>query len=796
MYHLPGYCYHIIYGPTGAPGIPGNQGPPGPTGPTGESFPAGEVGPTGPIGDTGPTGNTGPAGNSNLTGPPGPPGFSSFTGPTGEVGPTGAAGETVIGSTGNPGDTGPTGEPGLSFTGPSGEVGSTGITGDTGPPGDTGDQGSPGDTGPTGEVGQVGPTGQPGTVGDTGQTGPTGDMGDTGPSGPPGVVLNTGPTGDVGPSGFTGEIGPQGPTGIASNTGPTGEIGPTGAAGDIGPTGEAGDVGPLGPTGDTGAVGPTGDVGQTGSTGPQGPTGFDGIMGPTGPDGQIGDTGPTGDTGSVGPTGEMGPTGPDSTDSQTGATGPTGEVGPTGPQGIALNTGPTGPTGSILGPTGKVGPTGYMGPPGTALNTGPTGPTGGIFANNTLYVDIINGNDGTAVMDDPALPWRTINQAFADASGGDLIHVRAGNYSAGTLSGKTLTFYFEPETTLTRTNGNLFENNISVMGYADIVLNGENRLNVIKTGNGYFECNNITINIGTAFRTSATGHNLRIYIRGTINRTDVGMVIFAGNGRVTFRGTNIITDRQVLETDASSSGTTDFTCQSIVSNQGPCFLYDDTGGRHTVNVDVINGRIRVFELNGSPDPDTTTTTINVREVSVSGTVAQINDGDHTLRIGSVIQSVIGVEQTGGNLYMEANYILAETGFLVSGGRLRAKVVNLLSTTEILNTSGGTLVDLTCLNAVSNTVAATGALNIGTLPTRLILSGRYLNTMGDTLVFGVVIPTGRVALRKCTLLSNVASNTIVLAGASTLMLYGGGATGNTSSTGGALTLLPGGSVYLV
>jgi hypothetical protein len=108
----------------------------------------------------------------------------------------------------------------------------------------------------------------------------------------------------------------------------------------------------------------------------------------------------------------------------TGVQGSSGPTGPTGSSGAMGSPGVTGPSGS-QGQTGSTGPTGATGP--SALGTS-------FLVNNTAFVDRGFGNDGTAVLQDPAQPYLTIQAAITAAS------------AAGTLSGQTWQVQIRPGT--------------------------------------------------------------------------------------------------------------------------------------------------------------------------------------------------------------------------------------------------------------------------------------------------------------------------------------------------------------
>lgn len=93
----------------------------------------------------------------------------------------------------------------------------------------------------------------------------------------------------------------------------------------------------------------------------------------------------------------------------------------------------------VSGPAGPAGPAGAPGP--NQLLTG-----------KTLWVDSVNGNDGTAVRGDAAKPYLTLAAAQTAALAGDTIVVRPGAYVVTATLGKHLVnWHFEAGTGVTRT---------------------------------------------------------------------------------------------------------------------------------------------------------------------------------------------------------------------------------------------------------------------------------------------------------------------------------------------------------
>jgi hypothetical protein len=156
---------------------------------------------------------------------------------------------------------------------------------------------------------------------------------------------------------------------------------------------------------ETGIPGPPGPPGIKGDQGPRG----DSIIGPAGIRGEKGDKGDRGDPGIPGQQGIRG---------LTGDKGPRGYDGPTGPKGPQ-------------GPEGVQGQEGPQGIPGISSNSGVNNyenykPV--IYKANTLYVDLIYGDDNTAVREDSSRPYKDINEAIRNSCKGDCIVVHPGKY--------------------------------------------------------------------------------------------------------------------------------------------------------------------------------------------------------------------------------------------------------------------------------------------------------------------------------------------------------------------------------
>lgn len=81
-------------------------------------------------------------------------------------------------------------------------------------------------------------------------------------------------------------------------------------------------------------------------------------------------------------------------------------------------------------------------------------PSGSVLTGLTVWVDSVNGDDGTGTRGNQRLPFLTPEAAAAAAQSGDLVHVRPGDYTVTASLAKDLVHWrFEAGATVTRTDG-------------------------------------------------------------------------------------------------------------------------------------------------------------------------------------------------------------------------------------------------------------------------------------------------------------------------------------------------------
>ena len=157
-------------------------------------------------------------------------------------------------------------------------------------------------------------------------------------------------------------------------------------------------------------------------------------------------------------------------------------------------------------------------------------------------------------------PFATISGAVAasNASNGDLVVVRAGNYTASStinLNGKG-NLYFEPNTYITTTITDLFtlsaNESKQILGYANFIANNTGGLIEQTNGSILFECNSI-IGTSTAILFSAAAGSL-IASFNSINITGIGSVIFdiTGTASLIVRKSHSVICKKFLSANTTS----------------------------------------------------------------------------------------------------------------------------------------------------------------------------------------------------------------------------------------------------
>lgn len=163
---------------------------------------------------------------------------------------------------------------------------------------------------------------------------------------------------------------------------------------------------------------------------------------------------------------------------------------------------------------------------------------------NMIYVDAVYGNNSTGAINNPMLPYLTIDAARAVATAGTCIIVRPGSYTTTTnLVGANLRYYFFPGTFVTYSTVNpfLFNSDVGtfeVSGYANFTSSTgavtffSVPVYTVSTQNTiYFECNDIQAG-GSVFNlaNSTATNQYNIYIRVNYSiQTSSNVLINAGS---------------------------------------------------------------------------------------------------------------------------------------------------------------------------------------------------------------------------------------------------------------------------
>lgn len=207
---------------------------------------------------------------------------------------------------------------------------------------------------------------------------------------------------------------------------------------------------------------------------------------------------------------------------------------------------------------------------------------GSVLTGNLLYVDAVNGNDGTGALGDFTKPYLTPLAAFTSATSGYTIIVRPGVYSLSISSNAMLkdgvNWYFMPGSIFianAAADGTMFSDNLgavscSVTGYGQFydTLGGISKiLEIASSGsNVYFECNSMTVGNGDIdhciYQADGT---LTVNVRGTLESKSYDAISIVG-------GTLNLTADKIIATGTAegnaieiTGGNVNIKCREYVS---------------------------------------------------------------------------------------------------------------------------------------------------------------------------------------------------------------------------------------
>lgn len=425
-----------------------------------------------------------------------------------------------------------------------------------------------------------------------------------------------------------------------------------------------------------------------------------------------------------------------------------------------------------------------------------------------LWVDSVNGNDGTAVRGDFTKPYLTINAAVTAALAGDLVHVRPGAYTAtASMSKDNIAVYSDPGVTISY-NTTIFQTltnstSYSFRGYANLIATGSSaRILNISGGTGtsfYLEFNNHSASAAmSSFGTLINGAaNVTLFVRQDLgfNCSSGGVAFgnsFTGSrfigmivGGVSNSGTGYAF--QVRQAGAGGSAYLKATTISATGG-GAAVSNDQTASTFYIEADVISGNsaglsstssgtmvVRAKAISASAGPGISCTSSGTIQVngcdSISGTTAGVSLSNGTVNI-------VGVRS------MSAS---AGPGVTVSGGSIRTTGCGTLSgsTFGVQVTGGTAVIDQGSVSASAGpgVSSATGTLTMN-------CSGTISGTTN-----GITVTSGTATFSNCDAVSASAGAGISASGGTVTVILDRSITGTTSgvNVSGATTIVRAGSV---
>jgi hypothetical protein len=249
-----------------------------------------------------------------------------------------------------------------------------------------------------------------------------------------------------------------------------------------------------------------------------------------------------------------------------------------------------------------------------------------VLTGNVLYVDDVNGNDGTAVSGDLNKPYLTLLAAQTAASIGDTIVVYPGTYTTGALGKNRVNWYFFPgaQVSFTVTGWSIplsgSSQSYSVYGFGEFV-SVSNFVTLQSSGDYYIESvsmNGVALLIGNNSNTTIKSRSVTMVSGGTITSSAVSidsLDIDTGTGLSVSTGANVTINGAVTGGTISLNGS--FTLNGTMSASSVGAAITANSGTHAINGNVSNSGGVAIQHNGG------SLTISSGRVSTSTSAAPI-----------------------------------------------------------------------------------------------------------------------------------------------------------------------------
>lgn len=249
-----------------------------------------------------------------------------------------------------------------------------------------------------------------------------------------------------------------------------------------------------------------------------------------------------------------------------------------------------------------------------------------VLTGNVLYVDDVNGNDGTAVSGDLNKPYLTLLAAQTAASIGDTIVVYPGTYTTGALGKNRVNWYFFPgaQVSFTVTGWSIplsgSSQSYSVYGFGEFV-SVSNFVTLQSSGDYYIESvsmNGVALLIGNNSNTTIKSRSVTMVSGGTITSSAVSidsLDIDTGTGLSVSTGANVTINGAVTGGTISLNGS--FTLNGTMNASSVGAAITANSGTHAINGSVSNSGGVAIQHNGG------SLTISSGRVSTSTSAAPI-----------------------------------------------------------------------------------------------------------------------------------------------------------------------------
>lgn len=400
------------------------------------------------------------------------------------------------------------------------------------------------------------------------------------------------------------------------------------------------------------------------------------------------------------------------------------------------------------------------GPTGAASAvTGPTGPIQ-LLINQTQFVDLVYGNNGTAQPDDEAHPYQTIALALSTANVGDTIYLQPGTYTENNIALRDGINFYMTEGVLFNSVGSPIFTDAS--GPVSVVITGfgdfSSDSGILSLTNGSavsFSGNNLTTTGGTyMFQTVGASRNTITLEFQSVNTVDATIFSLTGQTLLTADIVKIDSFGAILDVADTASGSAVINAERALTGAENVFILESNQFTTSVSINTITSMtaylisVNVPTVIDTSDFPLSTSAFEFQTMNIiGGIVLAVGDPAFiTFPTDFNIQPAIFLRSQ--SIYVSSSdnpmFNVSYCGLHVEAGAL---IHSVGAPYAIVLVSG--LIEITSqLTSFSNNSISTGFAQIGPLSVFTLL-GHLLANQGTILDSG----TGATALFKLSLLFN-------------------------------------------